>query len=280
MDKILPHVRRKQMFQLLAEHGPLSRRGLKACLYPPIEQRRLYEVIKRLLSGGLIVKRHYKSLGKDAQYYQLTQQPEQLEKVAKVLGVNFGELRQPHFSRIEMFHSETCAVWKELLKHLFPEARILREHEFYGDEQVSKLLLARGEDNETRPDLLIIAKSKVAYGSVTVAVEIEKNPKSRVRLLRKLIKYATQSRLDGIIYVCEDTSLSDRLLNIYNSRVLDGALRIKHYGNNFFLFTDGTINLERTEPRMFNAALEPVSLINWITKLLNIEARSRRDAKF
>ena len=280
MDKVLPHVRRRQVFSLLVEHGPLSMRGLMACLEPSIQRKRLYEVLQRLRKSRLVTQRLYLGLGKSAFFYDITKEPKLMDMVSRVIGSDIAKARRPHFRRIEMIHSENCAIWKEVFKRLFPEARIIREHEFYGNREVSQLLLSQGDDRETDPDLLLIFKSKVDDGPVSVAIEIERTPKSRVRLIRKLRKYARQTRLDGVIYICEETALSERLRGVYNSWVLNDALRVKHYGNNFILFTDGVFNPAQGEPMMFNAALENVSLTAWMHQLKHTATSSRRDLKF
>jgi len=280
MDKVLPHARRRQVFSLLAEHGPLSKRGLMACLEPPIARRRLYEVLQRLLEGRLLTQRLYRGLGKSAFFYEISKEPRMVDAVSQIIGKDLTAIRSPYFRRIELIHSENCAIWKEVFKRLFPQARIIREHEFYGNGEVSQLLLSQGNDRETDPDLLLIFESKVDGSPISVAIEIERNPKSKVRLARKLRKYAAQSRLDGVIYICEEHSLSERLRGVYNSWVLRDALRVKQYGSNFILFSDGAFDQGAGEPMMFNAALESVSLKTWMHKLLNTACSSRRDLNF
>jgi len=280
MDKILSHDRRKQVFRLLSEHGPLSKRGLQACLHPAIHLNRLTEVLARLTERRHLVKRMYRSLGKEAYYYQLSQEPKAVAYISKMTGRDKDRLDQAPFRHVQMFHSETCAIWKELLKHLFPRAQVLREHEYSAHQDISNLLLAGVDDYELRPDLMLIMKSDVINNKVALAIEIEKSPKSRARLIRKLRKYATQSRVDGVVYVCDELSLSTRLRNIYQSRIKHDALRIQNYAKNFILFTDGSLNPQKTEPVMFNADAENISIQDWMHLLLATEIRQRRDAKF
>ena len=280
MIKVLPHQRRKEVFRLLIEHGPLSIRGLGACLYPPIEKKRLYEVMHRLKTKRFVVTRQYMSLGKSTVYFQITQEPKLLSKIASILETDLSILEQAHFKQMDALHSETCAVWKELLKHLFPTFKIYREHEFQQDERISNILQSRGEEQELRPDLMLLADERSGHGVVAVAIEVERTHKGQKRLIRKFKKYSTQSKLDGLIYVCETPSLSSRLRDVYLSKVLQDALRIKHYGNYFILFTDGALAQNVTEPAMFNAALENISVSSWLHQLTTHSLRTRRDTNF
>jgi len=278
--KILPHSRRREIFKLLIEHGPLSLTAMRACIYPPIKKKRLYEVIKRLTKRRLIVKRMNKSTERGSSYYQITQEPKGLKAVASAIGIIEGNLRQPQFRRIELFHSEMCAIWKELLCHLFPKSEVVREHLFASNPQATLVLLGSQRDTELRPDLLLFDRNSTSNELVSVAVEIERNHKSRERLTKKLRKYTNQSLVDGVIYVCDSTQLSSRLRDVYQSDVVKNAPRINHYGVNFFLFTDGSLSNFGKEPEMFNGNFERVSLADWLNTLKSTRLAARRDSKF
>jgi hypothetical protein len=115
---------------------------------------------------------------------------------------------------------------------------------------------------------------------VYIAVEIERNPKSKDRLVNKLRKYAAETRLDGVIYICETDALSERLRSVYNSIVLERALRIRQYGKNFILFTDGTLDPVTKTPFLFNADLDSIALNSWTNSLLKTKCVDRRNTHF
>lgn len=280
MNKILPYQRRVQVFEILKEHGPLSIRGIEACLQTPIRRKKLQEVLNRLHRRGLLRKRFDKALGGGGVSYQIAQDPTTRAIVGELLDVVPEALHQPQYRHRTFIHSENCAVWFEILSRMFPDFRIVKEHEIGDDPIASRLLLLKDEEDDVCPDLLLIAPSKAGSGHVSIAVEIEKTGKTKKRLLRKLKKYATQTLLDGMVYVCDTHSICERLRQVYQSKVIERALRIKHYENNFFLFSDGSLSSSRLEPAMFNSRLEDISLSDWIRTLTNTNYKHRRDEKF
>lgn len=266
MDKIKPYDRRKLVFRILAEHGPMSVRGLSSCMTPAISKKKLRVVLSRLVKQGYLKKRNDRVFGNAGVFYQIPQDEDKAANVAKLLSVDTKSLIQPHFRHGHLLHSEQCAVWTEAFKLLVPEARVIRDHQFKLYPKMESLLLSRGDDIELRPDMVLLVKSQARSGDVAVALEIERSTKCKRRLLMKLRKYATQTRLDGMIYVCESAALTATLRHIYKAQVLENALRIKHYGNNFFLITDGSFNGATREPLMFNAATENVLFSSWINR--------------
>lgn len=278
MSKARPYERMPQVLRLLLKHGPLSTRGLAACLSPPPGRRALRYVLKRLYDQGLLARREEKGSGRI--YHQITQDPAARPMAASILKVPLELIEQPQFRHAELLHSEDCAIWCELLSELFPEAQVRRDFQFAALKEAQSLLLSRFEERDLLPDLLLTIPARDGRGSVSVAVEIERTVKSGKRLLRKLRRYADQTRIDGLIYVCSSDAIQRKLLEVYVNKVAARALRISHYAENFFLFADGSASCDFSEPQMFNADGKSVSLKTWIRILAETKSGGRRDSIF
>lgn len=272
--------RRHQILRLLIEHGPMSFAGIKLCIYPTITRRSLFKSLKILRDRNFIEVRRTPSTGDKALFYLLKQKPESIKRVCDLLQIAPDTIRPPYFRRAELLHSDSCAIWKEYLKRTFPESLVLRDHEFFGSVAINKLLMNSGNERDLLPDILMIFPRKTHSQPLTIAVEIERNAKSVARLVRRLIKVATESRVDGTIYFCEGNVDFYWMRAVYQSKVLKRAQRINHFGNNFVIFTNSIFQAFDTPPQMFNAALENISLSRWIDVLLNSENGDRRDSKF
>jgi hypothetical protein len=218
--------------------------------------------------------------GGSAVYYQIRHKPEVLGEVACKIGTDPDTLRPPNPRHQELIHSEACAVWAENLKLLFPSARIMREHRFASDLAATQELLSDGNDYELRPDLLLLQEVGEELDRLSVAVEIERSRKSDTRIITKLEKYATETHLDGVIYFCETDMISERIRLLYKCKILDGARRVKHYADNFFLFSDVTSVTMNSEPLLRNAANQCVSLKRWMQYCEDNPRNTRRDTNF
>lgn len=280
MNEPRSYVRRKQVTHLLAEYGPLTSSAISACLTPSIGPRNLRDVLKRLYDRGILASRLDRAGGNIRRFHQIAQSPRAYILVSEILGRSFTSLDQRHFRYAELNHSEDCAVWCELLRHLFPNSLVLRDFQLYGRSDAAAILMSKGEEFEFLPDILFSLPISGSDKKIYVAVEVERTVKKETRLLRKLRKYAEQTRVDGLIYICNQASLQEKLRSIYHSKVLCQARRIDHYGKNFFLFSDGTRSADPGLPLMFNAALENVSLPTWMRTLADTKNGGRSDAIF
>jgi hypothetical protein len=272
--------RSRSVLGLLAKHGPLSVRALEACMSPAIKRKKLNLVLSRMQRRGLITTRFSKLFGGTGTYYQLAQDAASQNRIAAVLRIKPEEITAQGVRNFDLLHSEQCAVWTEYLATLFPEAKVVRETGFAAYPELSSVLLASAEDREFVPDVVMTFPPNVFGEKVYVAVEIEKSAKARPRLLKKISKYADETRFDGVIYICDTDSISRRLSDVYNASVFRRSLRIQHFGANFFLFSDGTTYVGAEDPILFNAAFERVKLREWITTLQRDSMFDRRDSKF
>jgi hypothetical protein len=272
--------RSRTVLRLLAKHGPLSVRSLEACMSPAIKRKKLNLVLSRMQQRGLVTTRYAKLFGGTGTYYQLAQDPASQFRIAAALQIDPDAIVAQGVRNFDLLHSEQCAMWTEYLALLFPEAKVVRETGFRADEELSSVLLASAEDREFVPDLVVTFPANDDGEKVHVAVEIEKSAKARIRLLKKLSKYADETKFDGVIYICDSGAISRRLSDVYNASVFRRSLRIQHFGANFFLFSDGTTNVGADDPLLINAAFERVRLRDWISTLRRDSLFDRRDLKF
>ena len=105
-----PFGRGPQILLVLAEHGPLSARGLTAILEPAIQRKKLNEVLCRLLRRNLIIKLHARLFGDSGVFYQINQNPIVWKEISVITGFAAKSLFQPQFRSIELIHSEIIAV--------------------------------------------------------------------------------------------------------------------------------------------------------------------------
>jgi DNA-binding Lrp family transcriptional regulator len=279
-DQIQAGPRQIQILRALQDNGPLSLATLEKLLTPQISRRRLQDATKRMADQGLIVRRFDSLPSNVGHYYQLSGRQANRERIAQILNCDEGTLSIHPFRTQELQHTQCCAIWANRLQHLFPGAQILRDFDFKRHAIAGQYLLSSGEDFELRPDLLIVLPHADSKSQVVVAIEIERTRKSNKRLLQKLRSLCTRTRLDGVLYLCDKNTIETALRTIYCSNVVQKAHRIRHYGNNFLLLSDGTQTHSDPEPRVYNVSQNSVSLTSWMNLLLTTQPRERRDSAF
>ncbi|NCN41864.1 hypothetical protein GW916_11530 [bacterium] len=280
MEKAKPHSRRADVLRLLVEHGTMSAAAIVACIDPPIQPRRFREVIARLKKYEWIRSKQQFGDTHGQLFYFVSTKARARRAVADHLGLEIGEIRPPFFRRTDLIHSDHCALWKEYLGRRFPDALILRDHEFHYLDVGNKLLMSHREDNDLNPDMLLVFRRPEFSRPVCIAVEVERNVKGPARLARKLQKYASETYLDGIIYFCEAEVRQVKIKESYRNSVLSGVNRISHFGDNFALMSDSAFCGFSVEPEMFNSAGKRVSLADWVNTLLNSEEYQRDNDMF
>ena len=271
------YARSKEILSLLSLYGPLSSRTLMNLMTPAIKERRLLDSLARLKRKEFIQSRFEKVFAGTGTFYQITQAEDARSMVSKILNCNAEYLKQPQFSYRELLHSQSCAVWCHYLKRVIPSVRIVRDYEFKNCEQSKAILQWSDKQSDLSPDLLLLLPNTKTQESVTIAVEIEKSRKSDERLLKKISKFANSSLVDGVIYLCDTDYLAEVVRQIYKSRVLYSAHRIKQYANNFFMFSNSLDEQKYDSLNLYNAALKNVSLLTWTSYLTKTYCNKRRD---
>ena len=278
LENPLPYSRAPQILTALKDYGPLSVRGLRQVITPSMSLRAVQKALQRLHENGLIQKRYEHLWRHSAVFHQLGQKDFQLKKVADFLHCDMNALRQPEYRYRELIHTEACGIWQNYLKHQFPTAHVLRDFEIAGDEAAQHALLSRKTDIEVKPDLLLKMPKPDGKGFAMIGIEIEKTRKSDARLFVKLRKYAARTHLDGVLYVCDPGGLTETLRCIYKKSVLMNAIRIKHYAENFFVFTDGLPPAVDTPVKVHNSSVDPLGLRDWIHFLSSTSDTTRKTA--
>lgn len=266
--------------RILQRHGPLSIRGLSQIIKPVIKRQRLNEVLQNLLRKKFIIKRHDRLFRGGGVFYQVNQNAKLWPEISDFISCNSSSLYQPQFRSVQYHHSEICALWANELEELFFESCVLRDYEIRRSQAALRLLISDGQEPELLPDILFLVPSQDRTSLVSVAIEIERYMKSQTRLVAKLKKFANESLLDGVIYICEDDGIVGRIGQIYTTKVRDSANRINNYGDNFLLFKDNVDISSYPHFDLKNARGDVVSLMSWSLFLSSQKPHERKDHSF
>jgi len=269
--------RGKQVLNALYEHGPLSTSTLKEILSPTITTRRLNEITKRLYDVGLVINRHSSVPTNAGRYLELSTSKPAKQFLSDILNVSQEMLSRVPGGTNELEHWQECAIWVTRFKNLFPKSTLIRDFQISSDQKALNTLLMEARDIDLLPDLLLRMPKLDDKGYITVAIEIERTKKSRFRLAQKLRKFSTQTKLDGVVYICRNESIAASLRNVYLDRIIPKALRVKHYGLNFLTFSNGELVTGTNEPMTFNSELKSISFNRWLHFLRSTDLEKRRD---
>lgn len=271
--------RSRHVLQLLKIHGPLSARTLHRLIEPPMKLKKLRNTLTRMCKSGLLVKRLENHFSHTGVFYQASQDPMDRANAAILLNCKKDDLLQPDFRYRELLHTQNCAVWVHTLKRLYPDAIIIRDFEFTNFEVAKQFMSANEDDPDLRPDLLMVLRSTDGQSDIAIALEIEKTRKTNERLLIKLNKYANETFVDGVIYVCSKRRILEVIRDLFVNVIAPSNMRIKHYVKHFFMFSDDIdIHNFRIE-NVYNCDLETTSITKWISFLRGTSFNFRRDGK-
>ncbi|MEQ1875659.1 MAG: hypothetical protein ABL958_03370 [Bdellovibrionia bacterium] len=273
-----PYVRRKQIIRALYENGPLSIRGIKCLIEPLISDNGARQSIRLLKQRGLVIPRFSGLPENCANYYQLSLRDDTRPILSKILEVHPLALMEPLINDNELIHSQECAVWTKWFRMMFPDAEVARELQFKKSEMLMRPLMIDYDNRHLIPDIILRMKNKAEDRFTTVAIEVERSRKASYRIAEKLRKLSCETRLDGVIYICANESISETIRHIYLSNIRHKASRVKHYGDNFFLFSNGKFSTVHNGPIMFNSELKQLSLFDWINFLVTTKDETRMRA--
>ncbi|RYZ85272.1 MAG: hypothetical protein EOP06_16555 [Proteobacteria bacterium] len=212
-------------------------------------------------------------------FYQINQSKQAREEAARVLGSSAHEFIRPLLRRQDRYHDQWCEFWSWKLRRAFPRIEIVREFQINSNEIAASVLQLKQVDYELMPDFLMFLPS-ASGGRVTIAFEIERTRKSDKRLLRKFKRYMEETRIDGLVYVCDSGRLSETIRSLYETKLLESSTRIRHYAENFFLFSDSLSGGTRPLESFFNSNAKPTSILTWCDTLCTTSRTARRDAYF
>ncbi len=231
---------------------------------------------------GLLKKRGLVDMlvgGERLFFYQLNQSLRAREEAARMIGCGSSELSRPLLRRQDRYHDQWCEFWSWHLRRAFPKVEIVREFQINSTEIAANVLQLKQVDYELMPDFLMFLPSENG-GRVTIAFEIERTRKSEKRLLRKFKRYMEETRVDGLVYVCDSGRLSETIRTLYETKLLDHSMRVRHYAENFFLFSDSLTGGTRPLESFFNSNAQPTSITSWCRTLCSTSRNARRDANF
>ncbi len=271
--------RRKQILQAINDNGPLSVDTLAHVLRPPMSLRSIQAATKRLKDKGLIVP-HFESVHYGTNFYRIPHDPKTRERISRWLEIPADLLTQPKYFSRELLHTTQATLWATRLRDIFPDGEVVRDLQILRNRIYSEMIGFKGETAELVPDVLLNFKNKTGMGRTTIAVEVEKSRKSSFRLNKKLRKITARSRLDGVVYVCENGGVSDAIKAVLETQDLLRSRRIGHYASAFLMFVDCSEIYKTSMPEMFNVEGKRVSLKKWVDTLRKISANFRRDSHF
>ena len=267
----------KEILFLIADYNPISIDILERLIEPKVSKKRIRKSLWRLRRNGLI---EMLPTGGQSFLYQLNQSQRSRQTAQRKMKLNKSVSNQPLLRRQDWFHNQWSFVWESLIKRSFPECSIIRENSLGSDEAARGVLLIDQRDHDVLPDFLMTLPATDKFEQVAIAFEIERTRKSEKRLLRKFSKYLNQTRIDGVIYICDSGRLSETIRIIYREKLISKSLRVNHYGENFLLLSDSLSGGAETPTRLFNSIGEYTDLANWINTLRYTKATARRDSAF
>ncbi len=268
-----PYARSITVLDIISKTGPITTRGLQSLIEPPIQAKHLRAVLNRLKRKLMVTRRYDSVFGKSAIFHELARN--------NVTRAMLGTRSFPNIGHRQLLHTERCSIVAEQLRRQFPEFEIIKEYDLPKHPEARKTLFEISSNTDQRPDILIISrKLNDENEPCSIGIEIERTQKSTQRLVHKLARYAEETRLDGVVYICSTEHIKERLRTVFNSSVIEEALRVKHYGKNFLLICAQDTGNYALPSQMFNAQLENINLTAWMHALNSTIRRSRRNHLF
>ncbi len=263
------------VLRALKDHGQLSIPTLEKMLEPRMREKKLRRALDRLRAKQLVECRR-----SDRTYYFISQAPHARLECSRLIGGQPDEFLQPLLKRSDWHHQELCEYWRFILKRVFPESIVVRDHEILSHDLASRIMMADREGYDLFPDLLLILPREDQGQIVSIAVEVERTRKSNKRLMRKLKTYSTQTFIDGLVYICDSGRLADAIRLLYEKGLQAGYHRGRHYSEFYFLFSDAIDTAINPLDRIFSAHGRRVKLDEWIRPLLDTKWTLRRNEMF
>lgn len=267
----------KEILRALKDCSPATIDMLQQLIQPQIPKKNLRQALGILRHKGQV---DMLIGGHQTFYYQLSQALPVRRQLADSLDCKPQDLEKSLLRRQDWFHNQYSQMWAGIIKTLFPQAQVVMEHDIGSNEIASDLLLTDKRDLDLLPDFLAILPKTETTDGVALAFEIERTRKSNSRIIRKLKKYLYETKVDGLIYICDSSRLSETIRTLYAEKLGTPSLRVSQYLDNFFLFSDAMSGGSQSLERFFNAKGEPTTLKSWCGQLLANERISRRDSYF
>lgn len=260
----MTHTRADDVIRLIGAHETLSFGAIRRLLIPEISEKRLRKVLTGLLTEGVLRRRLFHLCGGTASFYEVADPLRSDREIGSV-----------HNSLL--MHNDLCAFAAELLQRANPEAICVREYAIPRSKILRSVMKYEDGSRDSLPDILLALPGQAGGAPSYIAVEIERSIKSNKRLLKKFGKYASRTRLDGVLYLSEDERVLAALRQRYQGEVAGRARRIGHYKDHFLVTAACPTKqvFEFKNPRNSNGA--PVSIAGWMRGLSIVPLLERRD---
>ena len=262
--------RSREVMRLLISYDLLYLHTMQSLVRPAIKQAKLRDVLLRILKKGFIFKRIEQILQQGIVYYEISKRKINLKLVVKFMNVCIDELKQPQFGRVDLLYLQFCAVWRDTLRHLYPNALVVFNYKMAQNNEAKKLLQLSFQEKDIYPDLLLVFPKRDINSSVGVAIEIEKGRRNSKILSKKIKRYTNLTLLDGVLYVCEKERISSIIMDIYRSKVMPKSYRIQYYEKNFFVLSCSICAEKTPNDEMFNGDSESVLFPSWVKYLREV----------
>ena len=270
----------KDILLALKQYGVMSQKTLQKVVPDIKKERNFRAYLKNLCAKNLVVKRLDQLNGFAGVFYQLNQKPKIREILVQYLDCEANELKQREFRYKELLHEQSAIKIAYYLNSNFPEAIVLRDFELHRNIEAQKVIPNLNQVEQPKPDVLMLIPDMSKRKIVSVAIEFERSAKEKNRILNKLKYYAADTHIDSVIYIATTDRIIENLSDVYESRVLEKAVRIKHYGRNFLLTGLWKNDVEKSFQLLRNQNGIYYGLNDYVAKLRLNSARERSDVEF
>lgn len=270
----------KFILEALLKYGIMNRQTLQVVVPEIKDKRNFQKVLKNLLDRKLIVKRYDHFSQNIGAFYQLNQSSFAREALGKYLNQDPNRLLQKDLRYKELYHEQVLARMAYYFNQKYPQALVLKDNELAKNEGARSIISGLSKPEALKPDLLLIFPKTATSDEVSIAVEFERTAKAKRRLLYKLNFYTQRTSVDGVLYFYSESRIDHNLHEIYVNRVLERALRIRHYGKNFLLTSSFSGDVENAMNLLCNRDKNYYSFQKWLVNLTTGSEYARRDEHF
>jgi hypothetical protein len=257
--------RGKQILSTLFQNGPLSSSTLRAVIEPGMSVGKMNAAIRRLRNLGLVRNRHSSVSQHVGRFVELATGIGHRKVLSQVLDVPLEKFETIPGNTEALEHWQECTIWGRYFEKRFPGCRVIRDYELLREPLIQEESYLKADEADLLPDLIIrFPRTDLVGAPLYVGIEIERSRKSKKKLRQKLRRYAAQSRLACVLYICSRPGVAEPLTRVYTSRVRSEVVRVESYSENFLLISDGKKLAAHDSIGVKNALGSAFSFDEWI----------------
>lgn len=269
--------RGKQILQTLFENGPSSSATLRAVIEPTMTVRKMNGAIRRLRVLGLVRSRHTSVKHFAGRYHELAAGQGHRTLLSEVLGIPLERFRTIPGGTEALEHWQDCTVWAKRLRSIFPDAKVVRDFELARNAELLGRTRLTAQEGDLLPDLLLcFPKVRADLEPTFVGIEIERTRKTKQRIGQKLRRFAAQTALDSVLYLCPRPKVGESVAQSFVVRKCSEIFRIEHFARNFLLIADSR-SQDTYEIHASNPFGEAIAFTKWIHFIRERRGIERRD---